>query len=179
MQYFKKTSLLLFISAFFVGILIPQPAAALSCFSPTEHIPMIVEEGDHDIFKGEITSTSKTDGHVTEVEVLVTENIYGKTSDAVTLQYEYNDTWAYLCVNEPGKVGQTEIFIVRANQEGEQYVTYSFEPGSWFDEILVDALNGPTTPPVVSPEPEDETPHDLMLQIIELLEELLSLLQNR
>ena len=180
MQYFKKPFIFLFISVVSVGALIPASAAALSCLSPTEHIPMIVEEGDHDIFEGEITATTKTDGNVTEVQVAVTRNIVGEVAEEVTLQYEYHDTWAYLCVSEPGEIGETEIFIVRENEDSQYYVTHSFEPGSWFDDILSDALSGSTTPSEITSETEnDEASRTLMQQVINLLEELLSLLQNR
>jgi hypothetical protein len=178
----KITNILLsgvFTVVLFAGALLPTPASALSCLSPIEYIPMIVEEGERTIFRGEITETVATDGNVTQLEIDVIEVLQGEAADTVTVEYEYDDTWGYLCAGAPGAVGATETFIIR-DGDVNPYVVFTITADSDLNEVLSNALAGsPTTPVATGTPSEGETVRNLMFQVIELLEELFSLLQLR
>lgn len=166
-------------SIFSIGFYQPTPVAALSCLSPIEYIPTIVEEGEHTIFSGEIVAAHETDGNVTQLEVDVAEVLQGQASEVISVQYEYDETWGYLCAGAPSKVGKTETFIIREG-DGTPFVIYSFSQDSDLFEVLTDALASTTSTPILPPTiQEDETERDLMFQVLELLNELLTLLRLR
>jgi hypothetical protein len=176
----KEKLILLVIGVLVLGVSHPGAVSALSCLTPAEHIPQLVAAGESTIFTGEIIAARETSGNVTELDIAVSEVFQGEADETITVEYEYDDTWGYLCAGTPGTPGTVEAFIVREG-EGLPLVTYSLATDSDLYTILTDSLEGTTTSATTTPAVpvEEEPARDLMLEVIELLQQLLGLLQLR
>lgn len=164
-----------------VYMLLPSHTQALSCITPMEYIPELVSiDSESVIFTGEITDTTAVDGNVTTLTVAVDSALQGTSTEVMQVQYEYDETWGYLCAGAPSEVGTIEAFIVRPSDDDVPYVTYTFGLDTDLYEVLGEAIaekNPVATLVKDAVEESGETiaaKRSLLVQIIELLRQLIA-----
>jgi hypothetical protein len=143
-------------------------AHALSCLNPTEMITDYVSDERYAIARV-VAGDVETEGPEHTQVVTVTENLKGTTNDSVS--FIYDDTWQYLCAGGPADVGAEMIYITSNNT-----VTQVIALDTPLYESLISALTDTPTQP--EPTNEEEIKRTLMFQIIDLLQQMISLLQD-
>lgn len=141
---------------------------ALSCVHPSEMIATYVSEEYFAIARvvaGELETAG--DEHVQAVSVQ--ENLKGTTDTSVS--FTYDETWQYLCAGQPAEVGTEAIYVT---SEGRVSQVISLDT-PLYDSLMTALTNAPETP---TPTTEEETKRTLMQRIIELLQQVISLLQG-
>lgn len=140
---------------------------ALSCINPTDMINEYVSDRGYNIAlvtAGEL----ETEGGEHDQTVIIQTIYKGTFGDTVT--FIYDDTWQYLCVGSPVEESAEAIYITN---EGK--VIQVITPDTPLYNSLMEALADDSQ---LSDTITEETERTLMLQIIDLLQQVISLLQE-
>lgn len=143
-----------------------SPAQALSCLNPTDMIERYVSEEQFSIAlvtAGKLETVGDTHNQV----VTVKENLKGTTDTSVS--FSYDDTWQYFCAGQPAKAGTDAVYVT-----SEGLVTQVVTLNTPLYDSLMTALDN--TPVVANPPSVDTTKRTLMQRIIDLLQQVVSLL---
>lgn len=145
-------------------------AHALSCLNPSEMIDIYVTDERYNIAVV-VGGKVETLGEEHDQTITVKENLRGYTSNSVT--FAYDETWAYLCAGNPASAGTEAVYVTT-----DGLVAQVIDVNSTLYDELVTALD--EAPVIVTPTPDtgDETKRTLMLRIVDLLQQVISLLSG-
>lgn len=141
---------------------------ALSCLNPTEMINEYVTNERFAVARV-VAGELETEGDEHNQIVAVQENLKGATDTSVS--FTYDETWQYLCAGQPAKADTEAIYVT-----SEGLVSQVINLDTPLYDSLVAALTN--TPETSTPIIEEATKRTLMQRIIELLQQVVSLLQN-
>ena len=141
---------------------------ALSCLNPTEMINDYVSDERFAIARV-VAGALETAGDEHDQVVAVQENLKGTTDTSVS--FTYDETWQYLCAGSPAEAGTEVVYVT--SEGGVSQVINLDTP--LYDSLIAALTNTPETP---TPNTEEETKRTLMMRVIELLQQMISLLQD-
>jgi hypothetical protein len=158
-----------------IAFITPQSASALSCLGPSEMIKHYVAEASYTVALIK-AGAIEAEGHTHDQEVTVVELYKGVLGTNETVSFPYNETWSYLCAGGPVEEGVEAIYIMKDKQVAQVFAVDS----ELANELITQLGTEPTEP--TEPTPEEETKTEattgLMQRVINLLQQLLSLLTN-
>ena len=166
----EKTHLFLasLIITSFLLLLIPQPAAALSCLNPAEMIKNYATEETYAVALIE-AGVVETKGDEHDQTVTVKEFYRGNLATVSSVTFTFDETWGYLCTGGPAEVGTEALYVLN-----EKQVVQVFAVDSELGQDLLAAIK-PVEAPAEEVTEEVAQRKSLMERIVGLLRQIITL----